>query len=286
MRIAHISDLHFGSFSLSPFQFFSKRWLGNFNFLLKRKKEFAPERLNELVDLFKAQNVTHVIITGDLSVTSRRVEFTKAKKFIELLKSEGFEVFIIPGNHDHYTKLSDRRKTFYSFFDSQYDPQCPLNLKDHRVTYTRLGDRRWLVGLDTALATSWVSSGGCFNAETEENLKRALSAIPSNDSILLLNHFPFFQNDAEKKQMLRAPLLKNLISEHPNILVYLHGHTHRQTVADLRPNRLPIISDSGSTPHIKEGACHLFEWSNKDLKLSVYRHDNGWKETETHNFSL
>ncbi len=285
MRFAHISDLHFGSVCLSPFQFFSKRWLGNFNFLFNRRRDFAYSRLNELIDLFKLEQVTHVIITGDLSVTSRKGEFTKAKRFIERLKKEGFEVFTIPGNHDHYTKASERKKSFYTFFDSQYDQSCPLNLKDHRVTYMRWG-RYWLVALDTAVATSLSSSQGYFSPQAEENLKRALETIPARDPIILLNHFPFFLNDVEKKQLVRGAQLKNLLTQYPNIFLYLHGHSHRQTVADLRPNRLPILSDTGSTPHIKNGACHLFDLQNRALKLSVYRYDSGWKANETHDFSL
>ncbi len=286
MRFAHISDLHFGSFALSPFQFFSKRWLGNFNYLLRRRKEFAYDRLIALIDLFKKQGITHVIISGDLTVTARGIEFQMGKRFVQLLKKEGFKVFTIPGNHDHYTRRSYRRKRFYRFFDSQFDKVCPFNLKEHKVTYTQLGDRLWLLGLDTALATSFLSSQGDFSPEVEENLKKALKEIPQHDQIILLNHFPFFHNDHVRKQLMRGPVLKEMVRKCPNILLYLHGHTHRQTVADLRPNDLPIISDSGSTPHIKRGACHLFEFGDNEIKLDVYRYDDAWKQNENHTFSL
>lgn len=285
MRFAHISDLHFGSVCLGPSQFFSKRWLGNFNYLFNRRKEFDYGRLEELINLFKDQRVTHLIITGDLSVTSRKREFKKAKKFIDRLIGAGFEVFTIPGNHDHYTKTSDRKKSFYTYFADKFDPDCPLSLKNHRVTYCRWG-RYWLVALDTALATRFSSSQGLFSPETEENLKRALETIPSGDPIILLNHFPFFLNDVEKKHLLRGTELKQLLTGYPNIQLYLHGHSHRQTVADLRSSRLPIISDTGSTPHQRHGACHLFNLAGRDLHLSVYRYDGGWKENETHQFTL
>src|SRR5207249_2378107 len=104
MRFAHISDLHFGSFALSPLQFFSKRWLGNFNFLLRRKRKFDYRRLVQLRELFKEHQITHVLITGDLSVTARPSEFWQGNNFVELLKEAGLEVFVVPGNHDHYTK--------------------------------------------------------------------------------------------------------------------------------------------------------------------------------------
>ncbi len=286
MRLAHISDLHFGSFALSPFQFFSKRWLGNFNFLLTRKRQFAYNRLMALIELFKEEKITHVLITGDLSVTARNVEFSMGQRFVDLLNKEGFEVFTVPGNHDHYTRRSYRKRSFYRFFEGKYDANCPFNLRDHKISYTQVADGLWLVGLDTAVATPWTSSQGYFSIEAEENLEQALKQIPQNDKIILMNHFPFFHNDPEKKQLMRAPMLKNLLNKYPQIFLYLHGHTHRQTVADLRPNQLPIISDSGSTPHIKGGACHLINFENKNVHLDVYRHDAEWQKSETYQFPL
>jgi 3',5'-cyclic AMP phosphodiesterase CpdA len=284
MRFAHISDLHFGAVTLSPLQFFSKRWLGNLNFLLARKKRFHYERLYQLLDLFKKEEITHVIISGDLSVTARKKEFKRAQAFIEALKKEGLTVYTIPGNHDHYTRWAYRRKHFYRYFDSRFDPSCPYNLQDHKVTYTKLQEHLWLVGLDTALATSLISSQGHFCPKVEENLEKILSDIPKSDTILLVNHFPLFNNSPPKKELIRAPLLKALLKKHPNILLYLNGHSHRQTVADLRQSDLPILSDSGSTPHVKTGACHLIEMAPKALRLDVFYFDQTWKKQTTHHF--
>ena len=282
---AQISDLHFGSFALSPLQFFSKRWLGNFNYLLSRKKDFAHERLLELISLFKEKGVTHVIVTGDLSVTARRSEFSMGKKFVNLLKQEGFSVFLVPGNHDQYTRGAFRKMRYYRYFDSSYDAECPVNLKSDKVSYTQLEDGLWLVGLDTAVATSLISSQGNFSPQAEESLAEALSTIPKDDQIILLNHFPFFQNDPANKQLLRGEALKALLAKHPNVLLYLHGHTHRQTIADLRPSGLPIISDTGSTPHKKGGACHLFSLNKEEVELAPYHYTDKWEADEPHTFT-
>lgn len=268
-------------------QFLSKRWLGNFNFLLTRKKRFDYNRLIELIDLFKEQGVTHVLITGDLSVTSRKIEFKMGKRFLELLKKEGFEVFTIPGNHDHYTKSSYRKSSFYRFFDSRFSSESPFNLKEHRVTTKKLQDGLWLVAIDTALATSLISSNGLFSHHVEAHLKQALETIPKEDQILLMNHFPFFASDPPSKQLKRGEELKNLLLKTPNLLLYLHGHTHRQTVADLRPSDLPIVSDSGSTPHTHSGACHLIDITPKEVAIEVFRYkNNAWGKQEEHHFNV
>lgn len=285
MRIAHISDLHFGSVAIGPLQFFSKRWLGNFNFFFKRKKEFLYGRLIDLIAFFKAEGVTHVVITGDLSVTSRKKEFKMAKRYINLLKKEGFIVFTIPGNHDHYTKRNYRKKSFYRHFNPLFSKDCPYNLKDHQVSYTRLKEGLWLMGIDTAKATSMISSEGLFSKQIEENLLLALKEIPGGEKVILINHFPFFCNDSEKKQLVGGEHLKNLLEKHPQVFLYLHGHTHRQTVADLRESDLPIISDSGCTPHKNNGACHLFAIGDNTINLSVYRYSGEWNKQDTHTFT-
>jgi len=285
MRIAHISDLHFGSVAISPLQFFSKRWLGNFNFLFKRKNEFLYNRLIDLIAFFKAEGVTHVVITGDLSVTSRKKEFKMARRYIDLLEEEGFAVFTVPGNHDHYTKRSYHNKSFYRHFNPLFSKDCPYNLEKNQVSYTRLSEGLWLMGLDTAKATSLISSEGHFSAQIEKNLLSALKEIPEGEKVILINHFPFFCNDSDYKQLVGGENLKNLLAKHPQVILYLHGHTHRQTVADLRGSDLPIISDSGCTPHKKNGACHLFAIDDNTINLSVYRYTGEWNKQDMHTFT-
>lgn len=285
MRLAHISDLHFGSFSLNPLQFFSKRWIGNFNYLFTRKKWFAYNRLIELIDLLMEKEVTHVLITGDFTTTARAFEYKMGKRFTELLKEKGIEVFTVPGNHDHYTAHSYRKKSYYRHFPASFDKTCPLNLKDDCITYTKLGERLWLVAMDTAISTPMFSAQGLFGPTVEKNLKKALDAIPKEDTILLMNHYPLFHNTAGKHDLVHREKLESLLKKYPNITLYLHGHTHRRVVADLRQSDLPILSDCGSTPHIKGGACHLFEIGDNAIKLDVFQHDGEWKSKETQKFT-
>lgn len=284
-RFAHISDLHFGAVALNPVQFFSKRWLGNLNYLFLRKKTFAHERLLDLINLFKQEEITHVIISGDLSVTSRRAEFLKGKRFIDQLQEQGFKVFVVPGNHDQYTKGAYRSMRFYRYFEPGYAASCPLNLEKDKVSYLELEKGLWLVGLDTAVATSLASSQGLFSPEVEQNLKKALHAIPSEDSVILLNHFPLFDQEVTSKELVRKTALQELLTHYPNVCLYLHGHTHRQTVADLRASGLPIISDTGSTPERQGGACHLFSFTPQSIGLNVYRYTDGWKKNQTYTFA-
>src|SRR5690242_19581512 len=104
IRIAHISDLHFSQVSFSPLQFFSKRWVGNFNLIFSRKRKFLAPQLQTLIPFFQKLQIDLILVTGDLSTTSLKQEFEKAHNFLNEFKKWNMQVFVVPGNHDHYTK--------------------------------------------------------------------------------------------------------------------------------------------------------------------------------------
>jgi len=282
LRVAHLSDLHFADLSWSPLQFFSKRWLGNVNLLFSRRPHFFEDRLKSIPELLTTLDVGLVVISGDLSTTSRKKELTRAALFVKSLEKRGIEVIAIPGNHDHYTKSAFRKKLFYDYFSPQFDP--PFNLKDHGVAVKALKNRWWVVALDTAIATSWISSQGLFSEKIEENLKTALKQIPEGGRVIIVNHFPFFQHQSPRKTLIRAKALQETLRAFPKICFYLHGHTHIHTIADLRPDGLPFVLDSGSTPH-KKGSWNLIDIRKEGAAIDVFQWNEGWQKTKREEFA-
>lgn len=162
MRLAHISDLHFSHLSFHPGQFFSKRWIGNLNLLINRKKVFAHNSLYTLIPLFQELNVDGVLLTGDLTTTSHPKEFRQAKHFVDALTEAGLKVYLIPGNHDHYTCAAYKRLDFYQHFDFSgfEDPLHNYKLKEDKVTAVPLkkrvvANRFGLQLCNTAILFSW-----------------------------------------------------------------------------------------------------------------------------------
>lgn len=279
MRLAHLSDLHFASWDWNLSQFLSKRWLGNLNFLFGRKNDFDHSLLNDLPSLLKALSVSTVIITGDLSTTSAPAEFSAAKRYIERLQDEGLEVLCIPGNHDHYTRDAYNRRYFYDYFPSCWSIG---HLKEEGVTAKMLCPGWWVVGLDTALATSWFYSTGLFKPETERALENLLQTLPGDAQILLANHFPFFQHEAPRKHLVRGLELQRVIERHPQIKIYCHGHTHRKCIAPLQQSGLPLILDPGSTSHRRHGGWHLIDLDANSINVRHHEWDSGWKPSEAY----
>ncbi len=278
-RLAHISDLHFSRLTWNPSQFLSKRWLGNLNLLLARRHTFDPDGLTTLFPIFHEKKVDAVLITGDLTSTSHKEEFLQAQEFVQNLRKEKFQVFTLPGNHDHYTQGAFREKRFYQFFDATYpsaeSPLGPLSLKDDQLTATFLGHKWWLVALDTALATSLLSSNGYFSFDLEQKLERALKQIPDDHNVILINHFPLFCNESQRKSLLRREALQKLLERFPRIRLFLHGHTHRQCIADLRASNLPILLDSGSAAQKKGGTWNLIDITPQGCSVEVFKNTNG-----------
>ncbi len=285
LRIAHISDLHFAKLSLNPLQLFSKRFIGNLNSLFSRKKVFLPGRLAALLPLFEEQKITHVIITGDLSTTSYKKEFKLAALFIEELEQRGITVITLPGNHDHYTKRAYKDKSFYTFFKSQFHKESKYNLKDHALSVSPLKKNWWLVTLDTARATSWISSQGVFTPELEHRLEEVLLAIPKQDKVIIANHFPFFRHDSFRKTLRRASALRALVKRFSNVVFYIHGHTHRHCIADLRINGFPIILDSGSTTHRDRGSWNMIDIQASGCTVDAFNWKGSWQKAKQEHFN-
>ena len=292
-RLAHISDLHFSKITWNPSQFFSKRWLGNLNLLLARQHAFDAPSLTTLFPIFHERKVDAVLITGDLSSTSLKEEFLMAQAFIESLQRENFKVFTLPGNHDHYTRSAYKNRRFYDYFNATYapptDPVSALSLKEDGMTAAYFGHGWWLMALDTALATSLLSSNGYFSSELEQKLEKALKELPEDHNVILINHFPLFSTEAHRKSLLRKEALKKLIERFPKIKLFLHGHTHRHCIADLRNSNLPIFLDSGSTAQKKGGTWNLIDVGPQGCNIEVFKNTyneeyTAWEPIQKSNF--
>jgi 3',5'-cyclic AMP phosphodiesterase CpdA len=281
LRIAQISDLHFTHLTWNPFRLFSKRVLGHANWLLSRKNSFSPGQLESLPDLFSQLKVDLVLIGGDLTTTALVKEFETAQKFVRKIKQPWIAT---AGNHDHYTWRSFRKKHFYRYFSNKRKELTHtaefFNLKDHGIEAHPVKAGWWIIVLDTARATNPYSSQGLFSQQLEGRLDEVLRLIPKTDSILLMNHYPFFQNDDLRRTLKRGDVLEKKIKSDPRIRVYLHGHTHRHTIADLQANGLPLILDSGSVAMSKKGTWNLIELTDANCTVEPYRWKNGWQKEQ------
>ena len=281
MRLAHISDLHFSHLSFHPRHFFSKRWVGTLNLFLNRKKAFAHEPLYALIPFLQELKVEGVLITGDLTTTSHPKEFTQARAFVDALEQAGLIVYLIPGNHDNYTRSAYKRLDFYRYFSLP-----SFDLKRKKVAAAPLTDGWWLIALDCSCVTSLFSSHGVFSEEIQKNLEELLAQLPPEQNVLLLNHFPLFETE-KKKSLIRCQELQAFLRRSVQVKLYLHGHTHRQILADLRPSQLPIVVDAGSAAKKNQATFHLLDLEQTACTIVSYQRpsvEERWQQKSKKNF--
>lgn len=278
-KVAHLSDLHFSKISLKPSIFFSKRFVGIFNLIFNRKKAYNQQPLYELPNLFNSLDIQYVFITGDLTSTSLKEEFQKAKEFIDLFDKK-IEFFIIPGNHDQYTKKAYENDVFYKFFESK-NTHLLKSLKNERIETYPLSDKWFYIGLDTCIPTHLFACSGLFSEELENHLIEILDKIPKDKNILLVNHFPLIQNVAKRKILKRRDVLYKILKKYPNIKLYLHGHTHKMAIE--KPTEdLPYMICSGCASYKKEASFNVLEVENFSCKILNYVwKDNNWQKKST-----
>lgn len=257
--------------------------------MLSRRIGHSEKQVHQIIEILSKEKVEIVFITGDLSTTSRVQEFKKASQFIDTLKNRGIKTIILPGNHDHYTKRVYERKLFYSHFTNCDFPflfkDLATSLKDEKIEAVLLNDHWCCIAIDVVIPTSLFLSTGLFSEELEKRLIAVLEKIPSHLKIMLICHYPFFCNDSFRKRMVRKKALKKVLEKY-NVTLYLHGHTHNQTIANLLPD-LPLLLDSGSLSHVKNGSFHRMDLKKDNMDLSVFEiSKNGWEKKRKESFSL
>lgn len=279
MRLAHLSDLHFTNLTINPLRLFPKRIFSYLNWILYRKKAFSEKSLANLPDLLNQLKVDLILLGGDFTSSSMPEEFEKAKSLIQKMSAP---VIAVPGNHDQYTSRSYRRKLFYQYF---HNPRAgSLSLKNDRIEAHQIKPGWWVIALDTSCPNKITSSQGTFPPELEAKLEQTLTQIPKEEKVILLNHYPFFPQESVKKVLQRGDALESLLRRHPHIVLYLHGHTHRHSIADLRSSGLPIILDSGSCAQKKFGTWNLIDLKETGCAITTYQWDTKWKEKNTQEF--
>ncbi len=285
--LGHLSDLHFSKIDFNPSQLLSKRWLGNLNLIFFRNGKYLPERLRQLPAFAKAQGITHLIITGDLTTTARPIEFERAKQFLDGFTAEGIKLIVLPGNHDTYTRRSDKQKRFYNYFPDLSD-SFGYCLKKDRLVSIPLGNNHELVIIDTAVATSLAFSGGHFDQLLAIKLADLLSKTPKSKEIILACHFPLFES--VRRSLAGEKRLIEILRASPNVKLYLCGHTHIQKTENLRCDGLPLMSNSGSISYYKNATWNKLTLSPGLAEITSFKLESAaqnphWITTSTQTLS-
>jgi 3',5'-cyclic AMP phosphodiesterase CpdA len=111
--IAHLSDLHLLSLrGLRVRDLLGKRITGAANLLLNRGGQYPERVARAAVQDINRLSPDHVVVSGDVTNLSLEAEFELVGQLLSELDLPRSRLTLVPGNHDCYTRKSQRDRTF------------------------------------------------------------------------------------------------------------------------------------------------------------------------------
>lgn len=194
-RLAHISDLHFGT--------------------------EEPGVTAALVHELAAQHADLVVVSGDLTQRARRDQFAAARDYLSRLPRPQL---IVPGNHDiPLFDLATRFAAPLHRYRTYVSPEIDPVWRDADAC---------VVGLNTARSLTW--KGGRISVAQITRMRAQLTAAPAEFRVVVTHH-PFIPPPGDEGIELvgRAARAVTVLDECEVDLV-LAGHLHRGYAGDIK----------------------------------------------------
>lgn len=258
-RLLHCSDIHFHVIPTNPLMYFNKRFKGVLRLICGLANFQAETIAQRLPALIQQLQVDSICITGDFSLTALREEFMLAQTFIHRLQQLA-DVFILPGNHDVYTKQALKEQTYYQYFPNKY-------LQKEQIAFQQLPNHWWLVLLDCSCANGWCSANGEVTSEQMTKLRLFLDKLGPEEKIIIANHYPLLPTQRPSHDLLNNTILYETIKLYPSIQIYLHGHDHHAVVNTNNNLLSTCIVNSGSISLPSNARFHIIDLLPDSYKI-------------------
>jgi 3',5'-cyclic AMP phosphodiesterase CpdA len=268
--LAHLSDPHLGP--LPPIrlrQMLNKRLTGVVNWHRSRGESHSMAVLEKLCAHIKAQNPTHIAVTGDVSNLGLQAEFDRARLWLSALGTPD-QVSFVPGNHDAY--LGESTAAFHQALD-------PFMTNDNGrfegFPYVRLRGAVALIGLSSAIPTAPLMASGALGVGQRIALRKILTFLKQQNlaRVLLIHHPPHHHGASLTRRLRDTRALTDLLAE-TGVELILHGHNHTHEIAALQGPDGPIpvwgapsASASGRKGH--HAGYHLFQFDMTETGIAI-----------------
>ncbi|MGE0548020.1 MAG: metallophosphoesterase [Kofleriaceae bacterium] len=274
MRLAHFSDLHLLSHDGARWlDLANKRWIGAMNLLSNRSRHYHVEAFDHMIDDLNAQNIDHVLCTGDVTNLALRQEFEFARGKFDRLSHGPNGVTVIPGNHDAYVAegvpLFAELFADYSTTDPGWDWAESDRLADDpdddlHWPIVRVRGELALVCLSTSRATPWFTAYGRVGAGQLSRLHRVLGdpRLADKVRIVAIHHPPAGKRAQSKIRGLKDHAAFAEVIGQTGAHLIVHGHEHRDMVEALQ-------GPSGNVP--VRGVASGTYLHNKPDRIARYR---------------
>lgn len=264
--LAHLSDLHLTTLvNIKPPHLFSKRLLGYFSWLHKRRRIHRLDIVESLLDDLRALRPDHTAVTGDLTHLGLPMEYVEVRQWLPYLGSPE-HVTVIPGNHEAYSGC-DWFKSCHvwgPYMDSNTSTGLPKS--SAFFPSLRIFGQVALIGVCSARPSLPLLATGTLGREQITALEGLLQQTSGKDllRVILIHHPPVQGSIKWRKRLTDSEPFAKVIARHGAELI-LHGHAHAPSLSELRTptGYVPVIgAASGSEMDPASGRC---------AKYNIYR---------------
>jgi 3',5'-cyclic AMP phosphodiesterase CpdA len=263
---AHLSDLHLTSLdNVKISQLLSKRILGYFSWLHKRRIVHRREIIEALLEDLHATRPDHIAVTGDLTHLGLPMEYVEVEQWLPSLGTPE-QVTVIPGNHDAYAGKDWARScaSWGPYLDSDSEMDTPKTAGF--FPSLRIRDQIALIGLSSAIPTLPLLATGTLGQKQLSGLDTLLEETGGKGlfRVVLIHHPPVPGVVKWRKRLTDSGMFSAVLARHGAELV-LHGHAHTPTLSELR-------TPAGDIPVVgAPSASELNPWSGNCAMYNIYR---------------
>jgi 3',5'-cyclic AMP phosphodiesterase CpdA len=258
MRVAHLSDPHLLDLAgvARSRLYRTKRLTGYLTLKLHRENAHQGHIVEAMVEDINRQGVEHVTITGDLTNLALESEFALARRVFDRFDLGAADVTVIPGNHDVYTRGSQREQRFARYFGDHITSDVPLEVDAAHPSgpfpFVRLRGPLALIGLSTAVARlPLVAAGRAGEAQLaavarlleHPEVRRRTPVVLVHHPLVNLPGFVFTPTHG----LVEGRKIRRLLGRGMERGLVLHGHMHDRVHREMRTPAGGTIHHIGAT---------------------------------------
>lgn len=243
-RIAHLSDIHFGAHDPK---------------IVTATEAWLQQRQPDLI-----------IISGDLTQRARVDQFRQASAYLNRLRAAGFQILVVPGNHD--VPLYDVFRRFAAPLD-RYKKYIAEDLFPWFEN-----DEVAVLGINTA--RSLTIKDGRINHDQITVIQDRFAAVASSKTRILVTHHPLYampigEGGELSEAVGRHRHATNAVCK-AGVHLALAGHFHRTYAESARK----MVEYAGSTLVMQAGTATSTRLRNRELQSFNWIHAHRNDEVE------
>ena len=235
-RIAHLSDLHFGAHD--------------------------PKIVAATEVWLEQQQPDLIIISGDLTQRARVDQFRQASAYLARLRAAGFQILVVPGNHDVplydvFRRFAAPLRRYKRYIEEDL---CPWFENDEVA----------VLGINTA--RSLTVKDGRINNDQIAILQDRFDAVPPAKTRILVTHHPLYampigEGDELSEAVGRHRDAIEAVAK-AGVHIALAGHFHR-TYAEAATK---MVESAGSVLVVQAGTATSTRLRNSELQSFNWIH--------------